>query len=336
MDNETTRLINDPATSKQTPESTKTSTSNKSGKRAAAAAGGFVAGAALGIGGSAFAAGSQAPSDQIEESNQTDEVNDAANTATETAPAPEQVLLANDEGVRYAHVHADNFSDAFAQARAQVGPGGVFEYEGRLYGTYLADEWNAMSVQERADYQSRVNEVAPAHNAASSNHYASTTHNGAYANNVSSHDAASSTRETNGSHNSHAAKTDPADHRVQDNPTDIGSDRAEPVDAEIKVLGVESVQDEKGHIMNLAVVEIGSEQAMMIDLDNNGSIDVLLHDDNHDGRLSENEVYDMSSEGIDIRDLALIHMEQNPGLYQASSIDPEPDPLSDFDSYAEV
>lgn len=45
-----------------------------------------------------------------------------------------------------------SFSDAFAAARAEVGPGGVFQWHGGIYGTYTADEWNAMSAEEKADF----------------------------------------------------------------------------------------------------------------------------------------------------------------------------------------
>ena len=46
------------------------------------------------------------------------------------------------------------FSEAFAAARAEVGPGGVFEWHGQLFGTYTRAEWGAMSQAERAEYGS--------------------------------------------------------------------------------------------------------------------------------------------------------------------------------------
>lgn len=63
----------------------------------------------------------------------------------------------SDNVLRVAHV-SDNlsFGEAFAQARAEVGPGGVFHWHGNAYGTYYADEWNAMSDAEKAEYYETV------------------------------------------------------------------------------------------------------------------------------------------------------------------------------------
>jgi hypothetical protein len=56
-----------------------------------------------------------------------------------------------------------SFNQAFAAARAEVGPGGVFYWNGMLYGTYYESEWNAMTVEERANYWNDVQEFAAAH-----------------------------------------------------------------------------------------------------------------------------------------------------------------------------
>ena len=57
-----------------------------------------------------------------------------------------------------------SFSDAFASARAQVGPGGVFSWHGGIYGTYYENEWNAMSDAQRSAYAQSVHpEVRPEH-----------------------------------------------------------------------------------------------------------------------------------------------------------------------------
>ncbi len=50
-----------------------------------------------------------------------------------------------------------SFSQAFAAARAEVGPGGAFEWHGQVYGTYYADEWNSMTSGERAEWGQHFN-----------------------------------------------------------------------------------------------------------------------------------------------------------------------------------
>lgn len=301
MDNEATRLINDePTKREQTASATQSqsepSAPNKSKKSSpiVAAAGGFVAGAAVGIGGSAAATNTPEDVQNLE--------GEAAENADIETPAPEEATLANDEGVRYAHVDADNFNDAFAQARAQVGPGGVFEYNGRIYGTYLADEWNEMTPQERAEYQNRVNEVAPSHHV--------------------QHDTATIADATE-----HQETTSD----VVAVPTDAEMVSAEPVDNEIRVLGVETVQDGDGQVMNVALVECEGDQALLVDVDNNGAIEVLVHDDNGDGQIQETEIHDISEAGLDVADLMQTQAAQEGDVFYTSN-DDMPDYVNDADS----
>lgn len=294
MNDDSTRLINEvPAPKEQTTNQSNTKQETptvKNGKTVAAATvGGFVAGAASGAGVSAMA------TPVMPETELPEELTETPNEESVEAPRPEEVILANDEGIRYAHVDADNFNDAFAQARAQVGAGGVFEYNGRLYGTYLADEWDAMTPQERADYQNRVNELSPTHGAESSD------------------DAVPS-----------------ASTHTESAPENVDLISAEPVDNEIKVLGVEAVQTENGQIMNVALVENSGDQALLVDIDNDGNIDVLIHDDNNDGYLQESEIHDISEIGLNINDLQEAHAANSGDMLYASN-DDMPDYINDAD-----
>ena len=45
-----------------------------------------------------------------------------------------------------------SFNEAFAQARATLGAGGVFYWHGGVYGTYYATEWNAMTPAEQHEF----------------------------------------------------------------------------------------------------------------------------------------------------------------------------------------
>lgn len=49
-----------------------------------------------------------------------------------------------------------SFSEAFAAARQEVGPGGLFVWHGHTYGTYYANEWNAMSPEDKDQYWADV------------------------------------------------------------------------------------------------------------------------------------------------------------------------------------
>lgn len=303
------------------------------GKTVAAAAGGFVAGAA--VGGATMAAAQQPdetiipeevskPEDAANNGEAEAKTEEAAVTAETTAegavqnetpsvtPNPEQVILANDEGVRYAHVTADNFNDAFAQARAQVGAGGVFEYNGKLYGTYYADEWNEMSSSERAAYQSRVSGVAPTHHHDQPAHSAN-----AYdmADNSHAHDAAPHA-------NTH--------HAPEVIPTNAEMIDVEPVDNEIRVIGVDSFQDSNGQIMNVALLEADGDRALLVDVNNDGVMDVVIHDDNGSGDIQLEEMHDISGAGIELTDLMLSQADySSEGLYVAN--DDMPDYYNDAD-----
>lgn len=268
------------------------------GKVAAGAAGGFVAGAAVGVAGSAFAAGTEtAPEAPVTEEQ------------VET-PSEQEAILANDEGVRYAHVeNAANFGEAFAQARAQVGPGGVFEYNGRVYATYTAEEWNNMSASERTDFQSSLGLPTPEHHAPQ--YHPATTP-------VDTHDS-----------NGHYASAD-----VTETHETVAHDAqmldVEPVDAEVQVIGVETVETADGP-MNMALISVEGEAALLVDITGDGVMDVLVHDDNENGTIEAGEVHDISLAGIQFNELEACVDTQNGDSYLASYDDGLPDYTNDAD-----
>ena len=73
------------------------------------------------------------------------------------APNPEETSHTLENGLKVAAVSDDlSFGEAFEQARAEVGPGGVFHWHGGIYNTYSADEWNAMTVEQKHDFAQQV------------------------------------------------------------------------------------------------------------------------------------------------------------------------------------
>lgn len=103
---------------------------------------GILLGAGLMYAGQAYA---NKPEEEQNEENADGEAETGANaTANETTA---QVAEVNDNM---------SFSDAFAAARAQVGAGGVFEWHGGVYGTYYANEWNAMTAEQKEAFAESV------------------------------------------------------------------------------------------------------------------------------------------------------------------------------------
>ena len=52
-----------------------------------------------------------------------------------------------------------SYQEAFAAARHEVGPGGVFNWNGELYSTYSGDEWNRLTPAQQAEFSARVQEL---------------------------------------------------------------------------------------------------------------------------------------------------------------------------------
>ena len=60
-------------------------------------------------------------------------------------------------GLKVAQSHDEmSFGDAFAAAREEVGPGGVFHWHGGIYNTYTSSEWDAMSLEQKNDFAQQV------------------------------------------------------------------------------------------------------------------------------------------------------------------------------------
>lgn len=301
MNNEETKLFNQ----SENKDNAKTAETNPTKKveiseKAIYAAGGFAAGLASGVAGSAIAA--NPAEDDVTEDIAAEENVVVTETAQEvveeqayTTPEPEDVLLATDEGIRIAQVDDNaSFSEAFADARAQVGPGGAFEWRGHVYNTYYAEEWNNMSAEERAEYQSKIDYATIA---------------GDTSNNV--------VEETPYvEQNSMASNTE-----MVDNDTESDS---------VKVLGVEAVEDEYGNQMTIAAIEVEGEQALLVDVDNDGTMDALIVDENYDNQIDpNNEIFDIEDCNIETNDLMQMSMEQNE-VYYASN-DGMPDYMNDAD-----
>lgn len=80
---------------------------------------------------------------------------DPALSATQ-APAASERLFGHEMDIAF-NINDDmTFSQAFAAARHEVGAGGLFVWHGHTYGTYYADEWGAMTPEDKEQYWADV------------------------------------------------------------------------------------------------------------------------------------------------------------------------------------
>jgi hypothetical protein len=150
---EETKIFDDGSKESKNTEPNKKTKENKSQgiKTAAAVAGGVVVGnLAWGLAQEAKGAFDE----YISESETETPVEVEAVEATPTDALPDGGI----EAAEVSDVVTDDmsFNEAFAAARSDVGPGGVFEWNGNLYGTYYKEEWDNLSPAETEEYWASV------------------------------------------------------------------------------------------------------------------------------------------------------------------------------------
>lgn len=267
MDNEATKFLNSELENKKPETTQKEKKDVKNGSefmgRAAAAA----VGAAFGVG--AVEAGehiySSTTAETEEELAKTDETQVEAEN-----PTAAEAIVETDEGVRVAHVDDSmSFSKAFAAAREQVGGGGVFEWHAKVYGTYYENEWNNMSQEERAEWQSSID-------------YADVMDKPAE---ITAHTTEATPEDSN---------TVPSNALYIEKSAPATPSSGPEFDNEVHVVGVAVQDNGHGGMATLAGLQSGKETAIVVDVDTDGTIDIIGIDENHNGQFEQNEWHDAS------------------------------------------
>ena len=165
-----------------------------------------------------------------------------------------------------------SFSQAFAAARAEVGPGGAFEWHGNVYGTFTADEWNNMSAADKAEYNSHFNwnNVDPSSNSGVM---------GSDSTGVNDVEIISVVEET-------PLATETV------TPIEIVDTDPQP---EIEVLGV--VHDSETGA-NIGGITVDGQEVFLVDVDGDLEFDVIISDLDHNGQLDEGEAFDIHGGGL--------------------------------------
>ena len=224
----------------------------------------------------------------IEDASQTDASNETASTDGLTTP------VVTDGSLAIAHSVSDDmsFGEAFAAAHDEVGPGGVFEWHGELYGTYTAQEWNSLSREEKEDYNSHLRVVRTPHYEANVSHHSSAT--AAHHEEVAVHEEQHT--EQHGD--------DVAQHTVHDEHTGDNGEghvvQTTVVEEEggVEVLGVEHMTMEDGTEVAVGGAIIDGTVVAVMDVDLDGEADLMAADTNQNGHFDENEWSDVRDEHV--------------------------------------
>lgn len=188
-------------------------------------------------------------------------------------PTTQAAHTAVPEGnVKVAEVSDDmSFDEAFASARKQVGAGGVFEWRGKLYGTYYKNEWDAMSQADKDQYAANVfgTPQAKVHNE-----------------NIQEHPRKDMPEDAE--QNTNVQKVSHQTNNQQDR-AEAGSGEGGRYNIQ-QVYGVRTVTDNNGNPMTMVEAKVNGHNAILCDINQDDKIDSMAIDANDDGQITQDEI----------------------------------------------
>lgn len=240
-------------------------------------------GVAAGIIGTLFTSGTISAEEELAESGEEiATVDDGLTTPVVT-----------DGQLSIAHGVSDSmsFSEAFRVAHEEVGPGGVFEWHGQLYGTYTAAEWNSLSSEERMEYSSHLRVVGTPDYASNVSHQQ--THEQHVE--TTTEDVAVDVTSTHGETHDTSLDNEEVDAVSISNDTTAQTD-----DMEVEVLGVEYSQTDEGQEFAIGSMSVNGQDVYVVDANNDGIGDAAYIDLNGDGHVDDDEIMDLSDTPVDM------------------------------------
>jgi len=169
-----------------------------------------------------------------------------------------------------------SFAEAFAAARAEVGPGGVFHWHGGVYSTYSAEEWDALSDGQKHDFALLVDPEVKAGDI-DTNYLTDATPTVTV-----HHDPAQPTPVASTGHSASAPTSD-------DQPLGVVVEQG---GHSIQYYGVEHTTM-GGQEVDVYLARIDGQEVALVDVDGDGEPDLAFSDLNHNGELDYGEAYDL-------------------------------------------
>lgn len=192
-----------------------------------------------------------------------------------------------------------SFGEAFAAARAEVGSGGCFEWRGNIYSTYTAEEWNAMSAEERAEWGNHFSWNHIDHSSSSVAQHATTADDDIKVISVNHEDTADEIAQV---------ETDP-------------EYSSEPL-ANVEIIGVDQDPETGAYVGGMS---IDGQDVILIDVDGNMVFDYMGADTNGDGQIEQGEIVDIQEQGITVNDLGGLNSPMGDMMASNDTPDDTPD-----------
>ena len=215
------------------------------------------------------------------------------------------------------------FSEAFAAAREEVGPGGVFHYRGGDYGTYYAEEWQAMSKEEHEMYADSVHPEVPVDKVDVP---------------VDNPNDITINIHVNGNDIHTVVEDHPIEPQVEiaSNPEpEINTafeSTGEGEGVEVTFEGYEQLSTPDGDEVGVLGLTVDGQEVAFVDMDGDNQFDYAIADVDGDGEIQQGEVIDLSTgEEVDLNSLQMDGMEDPTLTADAGDIDLGSDFINDAD-----
>ncbi len=201
------------------------------------------------------------------------------------ASGNDDVASGADEGLKVATVSDSmSFDHAFSAARAQVGPGGVFTWRGHIFNTYTADEWKALSNDDKHHLAEQVKPEVPAAD-------------------VNTQQVAEAQAPQDDDVQIVPSNDQPQHHDVEIRPehsqeattqVTTWNDLAQE-DNDVRIVGYKDVPIGHGRSVTMQEFDINGQRVAVIDVDKDGTPDFAMTDLNHNQQMDEGEVIDLQT-----------------------------------------
>lgn len=116
----------------------------------------------------------------------------------------------------------------------------------------------------------------------------------------------------------------------EENPLLIATSEEVQADDEVKFLGMGEVENENGSVMTIAGLEMGGQNVVLLDVDNDGTFDIAAADKNANGYIDDNEYFEIDNPTMTTENYQ-VAMDAQMGVASNNYLADMPDYVNDAD-----